>query len=199
MSTQTTGELAFENFCRTHHISCSKVKESSESTPDYEVVLNGVTAYVEVKDIEEDENFQGPVKRRTVGSHVRARIHQAKAQLQPVARAGAPTLLLIYNALDPYQSFGTEQHDFLAAMYGEFTVTISLSTNKIVDTFQGRNKSLAQDKNTSFSAVGGIYTANGGVSVVIYENVFAKNPINFSSLPACIDARRVTIAESSNA
>lgn len=199
MSTQTAGELAFEMFCRTHQISCAKVEEGLKSTPDYEVVFNRVTAYVEVKDIEEDENFRGLVKSRTVGSHVRARIHEAKAQLQPVARAGAPTLLLIYNALDPHQSFGTEQHDFLAAMYGEFTVAISLSSNKIVDSFQGRNKSLAEDKNTSFSAVGGIYTANGGVSVVIYENVFAKNPIDFSSLPACIDVRRVTLEGSSNA
>lgn len=199
MSTQTAGELTFERFCRTHQISCTKVLEGLESTPDYEVVINGVTVYVEVKDIEDDENFRGPVKSRTVGSHVRAKIHEAKAQLQPVARAGARTLLLIYNALDPYYSFGTEQHDFLAAMYGEFTVAISLSSNRIVDSFQGRNKSLAEDKNTSFSAVGGIYAANGGVSVVIYENVFAKNRIDFSLLPACIDARRVTIEENRNA
>lgn len=195
MSAQTAGELALESFCRARQIPCRKIEEGSDSTPDYEVVLNSTIVYVEVKDIEEDENFRGAVVSRTVGSHVRAKIGEAKGQLQPVAKAGAPTLLLIYNALDPFQLFGTEQDDFLAAMYGEFTVAINLSSNKIVDSFQGRNRSLAAEKNTSFSAVGGIYTARGGVSVVIYENVFAKNPIDFSSLPACIDARRVAIEE----
>jgi len=195
MSAQTAGELAFESFCKAHRIPCTKIKEGSDSTPDYEVILNGTTAYVEVKDIEEDENFRATGASRTVGSHVRAKIHEAKGQLQPVARAGAPTLLLIYNALDPYQSFGTEQHDFLAAMYGEVTVAISRSSGKIVDSFQGKNRSLAVEKNTSFSAVGGIYTARADVTVVIYENVFAKNAIDFSSIPACIDARRVVIEE----
>lgn len=198
MSTQTAGERAFQMFCRTHQISCVKIDEGLKPAPDFEVVFNQITAYVEVKDIEEDENFQGLVKRRTVGSHVRTRIHEAKSQLQPSARAGAPTILLIYNALDPRQAFGTEQIDFLAAMYGEFTVAISRSSSKIVDSFQGRNKSLAENKNTSFSAVGGIYNKDGGISVVIYENVFARNPIDFASLPACIDAKRITI-ESVNA
>ena len=195
MSSPTAGELAFKAFCRAHTIPLRKIDEGEETTPDYEVVLGSVTAYVEVKDIEEDENFEAPVKSRTVGSHIRAKIEAARLQLQPPARRGAPTLLLIYNALDPYQSFGTERHDFLAAMYGEFTVSISLATNKIVDSFQGRNRSLAADRNTSFSAVGGIYTRSGDVSVVIYENVFAKNPIDFSSLPACIEARRIAIEE----
>jgi len=195
MSTATAGESTFESFCRSHQIPCKKIDERVEATPDYEVFLGGVTAYVEVKDIEEDENFGRPVRTRTVGSHVRAKIGEARPQLQPAARAGAPTLLLIYNALDPYQSFGTEEHDFLAAMYGEFTVSISLSTNKIADSFHGRNRSLAADKNTSFSAIGGIYTRTGGASVVIYENVFAKNPIDFASLPACFEARRVTVEE----
>ena len=195
MSAQTAGELAFESFCNTHQIPCKKIKEGSDSTPDYEVVLSGATAYVEVKDIVEDEDFRGTSGSRTVGSHIRAKIDEASGQLQPMARAGAPTLLLIYNALDPYQFFGTEQHDFLAAMYGEFTVAISQSNRKIVDSFQGKNRSFQVQKNTSFSAVGGIYTARADVAVVIYQNVFAKNAIDFSSLPACIDARRVEIEE----
>lgn len=195
MSTQTSGELAFENFCEAHRIPCKKITEGSDPTPDYEVILNGTAVYVEVKDIEKDENFRSTGASRTVGSHVRAKINEAKGQLQPAARAGAPTLLLIYNALDPYQSFGSEQHDFLAAMYGDFTVTISRSSGKIVDSFQGRNRSLAATKNTSFSAVGGIYTARPDVAVVIYENIFAKNAIDFSLLPACIDARRVVVED----
>ena len=57
MGVETSGELAFKNFCEAHRIPCKKIKEGSDSTPDYEVSLNGATVYVEVKDIEEDENF----------------------------------------------------------------------------------------------------------------------------------------------
>jgi hypothetical protein len=195
LSAPTAGESAFEAFCRFNLIPCRRIHEQAGSTPDYEIVLGETVVYVEIKDIQEDENFGTPVRTRTVGSHVRAKIGEAKAQLQPSAKAGAPTILLIHNALDPYQTFGTEEHDFLAAMYGELTVSINLDTRKVSDSFHGRNRSLASNKNTSFSAVGAIYTRGGKASVFIYENVFAKNPLDYSSLPVCIASKRITIAE----
>jgi hypothetical protein len=191
MSIPTAGESAFEAFCSANLIPFRKIKEEGASTPDYEIVLAGTVVYAEIKDIQEDENFGTPVKTRIVGSHVRAKIGEAKPQLQPPARVGSPTILLIYNALDPYQTFGTEEHDFLAAMYGELTVSINLDTKQVSDSYHGRNRSLAPNKNTSFSAVGAIYTRGGKLSVVLYENVFAKNPLSYSSLPACFVARRV--------
>jgi hypothetical protein len=62
-------------------------------------------------------------------------------------------VLLIFNDRDPLQLFGTENHDFEHAMYGELTLTIEGDSGKIVDRFHGQNKSFQKRKNTSFSAV----------------------------------------------
>lgn len=198
-SSATSGELAFEAFCEIHGIRFKRVEEGESPTPDYEAQLNDIVAYVEIKDIVADENFVTPVRTRTVGSHVRAKIGEAKVQLQAAAKTGVPTLLLIYNALDPLQIFGTEEHDFVHAMYGELTVSVSLTTNQVSESFFGRNKSFADNKNTSFSAVGCIRSIYGKMVVVIYENAFARNPLDFASMPDCIEVKRVQIEDDSDA
>jgi hypothetical protein len=191
----TPGELTFKSFCDCYGIPCERVDEGPTATPDYRIEIGSVATYVEIKDIKEDENFGTPVHKRIVGAHVRSKIEEARSQLQPPARFGAPTLLLIYNALDPFQAFGTEQHDFLAGMYGELTARIDLQTNKIAHFFRGRNKSFGTNKNTSFSAVGGLYSRSGKLTITLYENVFAKNPVDFESLPSCFEFHRIVIEE----
>lgn len=186
----TAGELAFEAFCLTHKIPHKRIPAGETPTPDYEVLLSGAIVYVEIKDIVKDENFEKTVVSRTVGSHVRAKINEAKKQLQEVAKKHATTLLLIHNSLDHSQSFGTEQHDFVSAMYGEINVSVSLTTNQISHSSFGKNKSFAAGKNTSISAVGLIQSNQEKVTVVIYENMFAKNPLNFDTMPTCIEVRR---------
>ncbi len=130
---------------------------------------------------------------------MRAKIGEARLQLQPVARSGVPTMLLIYNALDPFQAFGTEPHDFLAAMYGDLTVSIDLSSRRAGKPFHGRNRAMGENKNTSFSAVGGLYARGESLSVVLYENVFARNPLDYGALPACFGARRVELVQNEDA
>lgn len=195
----TAGELVFEAFCRAHMISWEKIDEGEASTPDYAIRLNGTPVYVEIKDIVEDENFGTPVRTRTVGAHVRAKINEAKAQVQVPAKAGAPALLLIYNALDPCQIFGTEEHDFVHAMYGELTISVNLTTMQAGDSFFGKNKSFTDNKNTSFSAVGCIRSTKDKINVILYENAFAKNPLDYSSLPECFEVKRVKIERGEDA
>lgn len=192
----TPGESTFTTFCSLHGIPCERINTAHTPTPDYKIELCGVTTYVEIKDIEEDKEFSSPLMRRTPGAHVRAKIEEARSQLQPASRAGFPALLLIYNALDSiFQAFGTEIHDFLAGMYGEVNGRVNPGTNRIEYFFGGRNKSLRVDKNTSFSAVGCLYTRNGSPSVTLYENVFAKNPLNFEALPTCFEFCRILLIQ----
>jgi hypothetical protein len=123
---------------------------------------------------------------------VRQKITDSKKQLQPGARKGAPCILLIYNNLDRhFQMFGTEEHDFIVAMYGE--LTILLRNNVIADSFHGRNAYLRENHNTSFSAVGHLRKTREGASVCLYENVYARNPLDFGSIPECIEVRRVQL------
>ena len=188
-------EALFESFCDNHAVSWESVPTGKAPTPDYIISLDGQNLYFEVKQIDEDCDFQMSkgVSSRAVGAHVRQKISDSKKQVQVGSRLGAPSILLVYNNLDPMQAFGTEQHDFLAAMYGEMTV--ALKDSRIVDSYYGRNSSLRDDRNTSFSAVGHLRHSDAGPIVKLYENAFARIPLNVVSLPACFEVVYVEVSE----
>ena len=196
MTGKREAETLFECFCDTNQSSWQTVPIGQTRTPDYLVALSGEAVYVEVKQLDADEAFRTPsgVSSRTVGSHVRQKITDSRKQIQAEAKAGSPGILLIYNNLDPMQLFGTETHDFISAMYGEMAVR--LKGNKIKDSFYGRNSSLREGHNTSFSAVGHLRDSTTGPTVRLYENVFARNPLDFASLPSCIEVVRIEVVES---
>jgi hypothetical protein len=157
-----------------------------------------------LKELSEDENF-GVVKdpafphikssSRTMGEHVRRRIESSKKQIQYGAKQGIPSVLLIYNNIDPvFQDFGTESMDFIAAMYGAYTVVVDVESRTATDWFNGKDRLLQERKNTSFTAVGHLADRAGNTTVKLYENVFAKVNVPYDQLPACFDVHRVDIA-----
>ena len=176
MISKTKSETLFESFCDNHEISWESVPTGKAATPDYIISLDGHNLFFEVKQIDEDCDFQMSqgVSSRTVGAHIRQKISDSKKQVQVGSKLGAPSILLVFNNLDPMQAFGTEQHDFLAAMYGEMTVV--LKDSRLVDSYYGRNSSLRDDHNTSFSAVGHLRHSDTGPIIKLYENAFARNP-----------------------
>lgn len=177
-------------------IAWKKIGEGEQPTPDYEVLIIDQTILVEVKQIDKDDNFSKEFGLRSVGSHIRKRIGQARRQAQTASNKGSPFILLVYNNLDKMQLFGTEQHDFVDAMYGETTIVFDKTKNTITDSFQGRNRSLGDEKNTSFSAVGNLRKTHSGIEVQIYENIFAQHKIDFSKLPTCINVTRIEVEQS---
>ena len=130
MSSKTISEKVFEEFCASNGIVFERVVAGADPTPDYLVRLNTVDIYVEVKQIDKDTNFSNTFQLREPGTHIRAKINQARSQVRPAAVSGAPAILLVYNNLDPMQRFGTEPHDFLAAMYGDLTLVASRETGR---------------------------------------------------------------------
>lgn len=195
MTSKTESEALFESFCDAHRISFKPVPTGKTRSPDYLVSLGGESVYFEVKQIYADESFDTTQRHssRTVGSHIRQKIADSRKQVQLGANEEVPCVLLVYNNLDPMQAFGTEPHDFVSAMYGEMTVVFK--DNVITDSFHGRNAFLRQGHNTSFSAVGHLSKMPAGPAVRLYENVFARNRLNFSSVPACIEVVRIEVAE----
>jgi hypothetical protein len=191
---KTKSETVFEEFCNSNNLLWEKIAECDKPTPDYKVVLNAETVIVEVKQIDKDDKFTEVGGSRIVGDHVRAKINEALKQVKAASNERLPAILLIYNNLDPMQMFGTEQHDFITAMYGEITVALNLKKHSITDSYHGRNQSMRLDKNVSFSAVGGLYQTNEDPVVRIYENIFAENILNYSSLPKCIEAIQIELA-----
>jgi hypothetical protein len=187
---KTESEKIFENFLIDNKLKFSKIKEDGSPRPDYMVEISELKMVFEVKELAEDDNFkseQFSVSSRTVGAHIRKKIQAARKQIQISAKHELPSILLIYNNIDPSHLFGTERMDFICAMYGEYTVVIDKSNGKIVDNFHGRNQSFAAAKNTSYSAVGRLSPHFGVMKATLFENVFAKYKIQYNKLPSCFD------------
>jgi len=193
VTSSTASETLFEVFCDNHGICWEKVPVGKNRTPDYMVSIGSQSICFELKQIDEDEDFQNAqgVCTRTVGDHIRRKITDSRKQIQVGAKLGVPSVLLIYNNLDPLQLFGTEQHDFIAAMYGELTVV--LKDSRIVESYQGRNSLLRENHNSSFSAVGHLRHSADGPGVRLYENAFARIPLPAALLPFYIEYVHVEV------
>ena len=197
---KTVSETAFENFLIEHKLYFERIEEASAPRPDYLVQVDDLNLFFEIKELAKDDNFRelddpkSPIIRahsRVIGDHVRARISDARRQVQFGADLGFPSILLIYNNLDPLSLFGTEDHDFITAMYGEYTLTLDRTTKQIVgEPFQGRNHCLTETRNTSFSAVGRLHPKTG---ITLFENAFARVAISYERLPAFFNVLRVEI------
>jgi len=84
--------------------------------------------------------------------------------------------------------------DFTAAMYGEFIILLDKVTRQSSEMFNGKNQSLQERKNTSFSAVGRLCDRGGKTTVTLFENVFSKAKVPFDQLPPCFEVRRVEVS-----
>jgi uncharacterized UPF0160 family protein len=76
-------------------------------------------------------------------------------------------------------------------MYGEMTLIFDKKEKRFTDHFHGRNRSFNEDRSTYFSAVGFLYQAKESVEITLYENIYAENKLNFSTVPDCIEVIRI--------
>ena len=190
---KTTSEREFERFLTENELLFERVEETTTRRPDYLVQIGDAKLFFEVKEISEDEDFTPPSYQRTLGDHIRAKIDKARGQVRYGANHGIPSVLVIYNNLDSFHLFGTEDNDFISAMYGAYTVVLAPERTKIVYHFHGQNRSLRKDINTEFSAVGRLSPLRGKLEVTLFENAFATVKLPFDSLPECFDVKRVEI------
>jgi hypothetical protein len=200
----TKSEGLFEEFLAINNLPFERIKENSTPRPDYRLTVSGSEIIFELKELAEDGNF-GVVKdpayphikssSRTVGDHIRRRIDSSKKQIQFGAKQGVPSILLVYNSIDPiFQEFGTEPMDFIAAMYGAYTILINGETRTTSDLFNGKDQMLQEKVNTSFSAIGHLCDRGGNTTVTLYENVFAKVKVPYTHLPSCFTVRRIDVS-----
>jgi hypothetical protein len=201
---KTKSEALFEGFLTANNLPFEKIEEKDNTrTPDYRVSIGSGEIIFEVKELSEDENFavvKDPAHphvkshSRILGDHIRDRIKWSKTQIQFGRSQGIPSVLLIYNDIDPIQIFGTEPMDFTSAMYGAYTIVLNEETRTSSDWFNGKGQMLQENVNTSFSAVGHLCDRDGKTTVTLYENVFAKVKVPYSGLPACFDVPRIEVS-----
>ena len=202
---KTNSERLFEEFLITNNLPFEKIQvEENTRTPDYRVTVGSGDIIFEIKELAKDEEFEVikdatyphiKSSSRTVGDHVRRGIEGARKQIQFGASRGIPSVLLIYNAIDPiFQDFGTEPMDFTTAMYGAYTVIVNREAKARSAIFHGKDQMLQRNKNSSFSAIGHLADRYKKTTVILYENVFAKVKAPYEELPACFDVRRIEIS-----
>ncbi|HEY1384419.1 MAG TPA: hypothetical protein VGF43_12430 [Dongiaceae bacterium] len=195
---KTKSESVFESFLSLNQIPFEPIPTSGSRAPDYLVTCGVAKIVFEVKELFEDENFSTKpltTSSRIVGDHIRSKISQAKRQVQWGAQQGFASVLLVYNNLDTQlQLFGTEDQDFLCAMYGEYTLKIDKQSGQVGDAFYGRNHALAPGKNTSFSALGRLLDRQGSIEITLFENAFAERPISYDQLSPCWKVIRVQVS-----
>lgn len=204
MSVKTKSEEIFEDFLTHNKVHFDKIEETTAARPDYLVHLDRLDLIVEVKQLEEDDTFgvvadpahpHVKTHSRTIGDHVRRRIDGSRKQIQYGTKHGIPSILLIYNNLDPvFQAFGTEDMDFTTAMYGEYTVLLNPKTGQNSEMFNGGNQLLQENKNTSLSALGRLCDRGGKTTVTLFENIFAKFKLPYEQLPSCFEVKRAKVS-----
>jgi hypothetical protein len=120
---KTKSEEVFESFLALNNVPFKKIEEVREKAshrPDYLVQVGNFELIFEVKQLE--GSFRG-----VPGIHVRSAIQGSRKQIRYGAERGVPSILLIYNTIDPvFQLSGTDPLDFETAMYGEKTIEIWL-------------------------------------------------------------------------
>lgn len=193
--TKTHSETLFERWLEDNGLPWQAIAVGAGRTPDYRVtVAPGSDVIFEVKEITGTwDGSPGAVHSRSVGRHVRNKIANSRSQVQGSSADGLPTVMLIYNALDAAQLFGTEDLDFEHAMYGDRTVILEMGSGRILDSFHGNNKALQGGKNTSFSALGRLKASGreATINVTLFENRYARVPLPYDRMPPCFVVIRV--------
>ena len=142
-----------------------------------ETLFESFLARNELKEPSEHDNF-GVIKdraaphskshSRTLGDHVRRKIEGSKDRFGTVLSKDSFNSV-VYNNLNPvFQTFGTEDIDFVAAMYGGYTVRLNNETGEQVYWFNGANRMLQEYKNTSFSAAGRLCDRDSNITLTLF-------------------------------
>jgi hypothetical protein len=185
---KTVSEKVFEDFLKSKDLKFDPITRATTPRPDYIVHFDQFDIIFEIKELSEDDLFNPRhVSSRTTGHHIRAKITRAKDQIKYGHSLGIPSVLVVYNNIDPLHLFGTEDHDFLSAMYGETTILLNSETGRPIHTYNGRNKSLSKSKRTYFSAVGRLKPFEKGINLTLFENIHADIPIPCEKLPNCFE------------
>ena len=206
---KTRSEIVFERWLDANRLPWHRIQTGPGKTPDYAVmVAPGAEIIFEVKQIQTNRRWKDDIVHGgEVAAHIRSRINSSKSQIQSTAKLGKPTVLVVFNAYDPLQLSGTEDHDFMDAMYGAYTVQIDIESRMIVERFRGQGKSFQANKNTSFSAIARLKDESAPVrlkeesgpdSVTLFENIHAAMPIDYSALPPCFEVVRFDAPSGAN-
>lgn len=200
----TESEFLFKEYCLQENISFERIVEGKEKSPDFWVDLKGSKIIVEVKQMnpnaEEKKVLDAPPDELSgedvdhwgiPGGRIRKKITRSLPQLKALAKNLCPALLVIFNNI---KYFGIEMWPELTdgyavkvAMYGIESVLISSEVApeggaKIILKWHGHRRRLTVEHNTTLSGIAILEKYNDIVSLQVYHNYYAANPLSVESL-----------------
>ncbi len=196
----TVSEVLFEEFCRRLEIPFNRIPVNEAKTPDYDIHPDGHLVTVEVKQIDANEDDKrAEAELQSVGhadiainasDRIRNKIKVGGPQLKRRAKAGHPSLLVLYDNVHPSGNFYTAPDTIKTAMFGCEQVVLSVPQNgsapvAVRDRKFGPKRKMTPQHNTSISAVA-VMIAEGGEprELRIYHNPYGAIPLPPHWLPA---------------
>ncbi len=200
----TESEHLFKEYCLQKNISYERIAEREEKSPDFWVDLGDNKIVVEVKQIdpndEEREVLSIPPEELSgeevyhwgmPGERIRKKITSGLPQLRTFAKCLHPTLLVIFNnirccGIEMWPEL-TDENAVKVAMYGIETALISPESApeggaKIIHRWHGHRRRLTAEHNTTLSGIAILEKHNDLISLRVYHNYYAANPLSVESL-----------------
>ena len=181
------GERLFLKWTMQAGLSCRKIEETNERTPDYDLVSKFGTFPVEVKEFEPDKElikyldglystgFGDRARTITLGKDVNAKMKKANKQLKIRSQGCLPTMLVLNDDLKVRSA--TDPLNIKAAFLGpdKVDVTTYRHSNPTFRERSGRGRKVY----TSISAVGVLQEAFNTevLRLIVYHNPYAKVPL----------------------
>lgn len=202
MSDKTASETLFERFCDDNQIEWKRIEASSvpgKKEPDYEIGVPTQCVVVEVKQFdpnEEEKMLETQLQERGYadmyggepGTKVRLKIQAGAKQLKARSAGKLPTLLVLYNNVS-ISNRGVDPYEIKTAMYGiekiDLAVNAEANTISVTERGFGPKRKLTPTDNTSLSAISVLCGPDNELSLIVYHNVYAVNPLDLRSFQGC--------------
>lgn len=195
--TMTKSEEDTVRFFRSIGIEIQKVSECSEKTPDYHLSPKGCSIYLEVKEIDENDE-EKEIRRKVdefgesgvydtspVGKRFRSKIAESNRQLKKLCVNKEPGIVLIQDVRPFVTKSLMPQEELKQAMFGDRVTwrNVPLHQNNnssaVTADIYSRNKTTTESKNTTVSAVALLieHSQTGELTMLLHHNPHAKNPL----------------------
>jgi hypothetical protein len=207
IESQLISHKTFERFCELKGFRARPILVAAKPRPDYKVWVGQRGCVVELKQLEpnpEDERQrleleakgQTTWKDLSPGSRVRNEVRKAARQLQPWARGGVPSLLVLFDNTISSLGIHSDPYAMKVGMYGldAFLFGRPEDASQGVPIYplgwvSGGKATMTGEHNTSFSAVGLLWPCHpddpeSAPYLVLYHNHLAAIPVD----PECVAA-----------
>ena len=170
-------------------VNLNRIPEGVEKTPDFFVETDKQKIFIEVKEINENEEEKALLKQiedkgqvsghesPELGKRFRPAIQAANKQLKKKCTSGEAGLVIIQDVRDFFNRSCFPQEEVKLAMFGDRVTWISVNSRSVKADIFDKNKTTTEQKNTTVSAVGLMVKniQDGSLTLHIYHNPHAKN------------------------